>query len=416
MTLTPEGFLICHNVPIARTGTQEYLPSELPEELEITGDELVPVQRPPEEVFAAATLASFEGKPVTHDHPPDGVRPENYTAYAKGHAQNVRQGVGEESDIILADLFITDPELIRAIQSGEREVSCGYGFIPDRGEDGAIYQRSIRGNHIAVVATGRAGPRVAIKDAAPEEKTNQKKERGNSMKDKKLSRFSKMFAGWAKDAEPEEVAAAVDEIMEEKQADEAPPAPTPPVPQQDETPPAPQAAPDALAQILAALQALGQKIDQMAAPKAADEPDPVGQLADELAGETQPTQDEEAAETISDEEPDKTCDEEAPVAPAESLPKNPIPGADKQVALAALNAIKPIIAKLPPNERRAASDAAARQIRAAMGKDAVPRSNGYQNIGIVQAQASKVQVHAKDEAQLGKDIMAKHNPHYKKEG
>ena len=29
MTKTPEGFLICHSVPICRTGTQEYLPREI---------------------------------------------------------------------------------------------------------------------------------------------------------------------------------------------------------------------------------------------------------------------------------------------------------------------------------------------------------------------------------------------------
>ena len=29
MTRTPEGFLICHSVPICRTGTQEYLPQEI---------------------------------------------------------------------------------------------------------------------------------------------------------------------------------------------------------------------------------------------------------------------------------------------------------------------------------------------------------------------------------------------------
>ena len=29
MTLTPEGYLICLNVPIARTGSQQYLRSEL---------------------------------------------------------------------------------------------------------------------------------------------------------------------------------------------------------------------------------------------------------------------------------------------------------------------------------------------------------------------------------------------------
>lgn len=29
MTKTPEGFLICHSVPICRTGEQEYLPREI---------------------------------------------------------------------------------------------------------------------------------------------------------------------------------------------------------------------------------------------------------------------------------------------------------------------------------------------------------------------------------------------------
>ena len=29
MTKTPEGFLVCHSVPICRTGMQEYMPQEL---------------------------------------------------------------------------------------------------------------------------------------------------------------------------------------------------------------------------------------------------------------------------------------------------------------------------------------------------------------------------------------------------
>lgn len=65
MTKTPEGFLICHDVPIARTGTQEYMPREL----SLTGDTMVTVFRDEGEVFKPATLASFEGKPVTDNHP-----------------------------------------------------------------------------------------------------------------------------------------------------------------------------------------------------------------------------------------------------------------------------------------------------------------------------------------------------------
>ena len=63
------NFLICRNVPIARIGDQDYLGSEIG----LDGDEagkVIPVHRNPEEVFSDATIASFEGKPVTNDHPP----------------------------------------------------------------------------------------------------------------------------------------------------------------------------------------------------------------------------------------------------------------------------------------------------------------------------------------------------------
>ena len=63
----PEGYLICLNVPVARTGTQEYLPGELG--MQGMDDRMIPVERTAEEVFSAACMASFEGMPVTDDHP-----------------------------------------------------------------------------------------------------------------------------------------------------------------------------------------------------------------------------------------------------------------------------------------------------------------------------------------------------------
>ena len=68
---TGEGFLICRNVPIARIGVQEYLGREIG----LSGadaERLITVTRPPEEVFSDAAMASFEGKPVTNDHPQIG--------------------------------------------------------------------------------------------------------------------------------------------------------------------------------------------------------------------------------------------------------------------------------------------------------------------------------------------------------
>ena len=163
----PEGYLLCLNVPVARSGTQEYLPEELGVSAPSPGPPAIPVYRPEEEVFSPETIASFEGMPVTNDHPPDGVSIDNIRALQKGHAQNVRRGTGEDADLLLADLMITDSYLIHLIlEEGKREISCGYTYELCQ-EDDRFIQRKIRGNHIAVVDAGRAGPRVSIKDSDP---------------------------------------------------------------------------------------------------------------------------------------------------------------------------------------------------------------------------------------------------------
>ena len=158
-----EGYLICRGVPVARSGTQRYLASELglppPERL-------IPVMRPESEVFSPACMASFEGKPVTDGHPPgpDGVTAANIRFLQKGHAQNIRRGKGREKQLLLADLVITDPDTVARVLQGRREISCGYTYTLAE-EKGRPAQREIRGNHIAIVDKGRAGPRVAIRDS-----------------------------------------------------------------------------------------------------------------------------------------------------------------------------------------------------------------------------------------------------------
>ena len=190
---TPEGFLICKDVPIARTGPQDYLARELM--LDGDPDRLVTVQRHPKDVFEGAALASFEGKPITDGHPPESVSPENYAAYAKGHVQNVRR----DGEYIVADLYINDANLANEVRNNvKREVSCGYlcNYVPD----GTGYKQSrIRGNHVAVVPKGRAGAAVAIKDAAPEA------EKGRKTIMSYWKTFLAAFAGAARDAEPEEL-------------------------------------------------------------------------------------------------------------------------------------------------------------------------------------------------------------------
>ena len=164
---TPEGFLICTAVPIARTGEYEYNVAEgMSPGIEPGPDGTIISRREEDEVFAPAALASFEGKPVTLGHPPvDEVTPDDWRQYAVGHVTNVRRGEGDNADKVVADLVISDAAAIEAINSGLREVSCGYDVTVEQVEPGVERQTRIRGNHVALVDAGRAGPECAIKDS-----------------------------------------------------------------------------------------------------------------------------------------------------------------------------------------------------------------------------------------------------------
>lgn len=161
-SITPEGFLVCHDVPIARTGTQLYLADEVPIEGGAGGQ--VQIHRREDQVFRPETMASFEGKPVTIDHPDDFVTPENWKELAVGVTQNVRRGDGLEQDLLIADLLITDAEAIDKVRKGLRQVSCGYDADYVQEMPGQGHQENIVGNHVALVDRGRAGPRCAIQD------------------------------------------------------------------------------------------------------------------------------------------------------------------------------------------------------------------------------------------------------------
>lgn len=432
MTLTPEGYLICLNVPIARTGSQQYLRSELGL-LDGDTNSIVDVMRTEAEVFAPATIASFEGKPVTDDHPPVSVTAENIVAYGNGHAQNIRRGTGEESDLLLADLVINAPKLIQEIQNGRREISCGYDCEYMQDEQGRLYQSSIRGNHVAVVPAGRAGHRVAIKDS-DESKHSKNEERGKpKMANTKNnpSFIARLFSRAVKDMEPDEVAEAVDEIQQAAAAADETPA-TPAAAATDNNAQQQAGDNDPMTKLLDAIAGLGQKIDSaLAATKPQDqEPaqkpvdnDPLAALVAEIAENAAETPaDQEASATIPADElhdEDNTQDEDGPVAAAETLPENPIPGADHAAALAAIKAIKPIIAALPENQRRAASDRAATEIRKMIGMGAKPASNGYAGIVGTMTQAAKNRAKDSkpkkmDDGTIGRNIMASRNPHYKK--
>ncbi|KVV20305.1 hypothetical protein WK78_28890 [Burkholderia cepacia] len=172
-SLTPEGFLLCEDVPVARTGEMLYAAGEVP--IEAGPDGLIRISRTPEEVFRDATMASCMGKDITLDHPDDFVQPSNYSGLTQGVMLNPRRSA-EEPDLLVADLLIKRQDAITAVQEEEiEEVSLGYEADYEQVSPGRGVQRNIVVNHVAIVPRGRCGPRCAIGDKEPEMKTKDSK-------------------------------------------------------------------------------------------------------------------------------------------------------------------------------------------------------------------------------------------------
>jgi hypothetical protein len=162
--ITPEGYLLVKNAPIARTGSMLYAQGEVPVEADESG--IIKIHRDPEEVFAPIAIASFNGKPLTNDHPPMKVDPLSWKEYAVGVVLNPHRGDGAllDSDFLYADLLIQDADAIRDVREGKRELSGGYDAEYQQIRPGEGRQHLIVGNHVALVDRGRCGPQCYIGD------------------------------------------------------------------------------------------------------------------------------------------------------------------------------------------------------------------------------------------------------------
>lgn len=204
---TPEGYLLCRDVPISRVGSFEYSAAEVG--LPNIG-RAVQVRRPEEQIFNPETIASFEAKPVVIGHA-RFADPDNWREIAVGTTQNVRRGEGDKSDFLLADLLLTDRKAIEAVESGDlKEVSCGYDADTQETPQG-IEQIGIVGNHVALVVSARcSGCKIG----------------DGSMTTSLKTRLRKLFRDGNEDAFNEEVDKL--QVQDDDAPDAAPaPAPTP---------------------------------------------------------------------------------------------------------------------------------------------------------------------------------------------
>lgn len=404
---TPEGFLICKDVPIARTGTQQYRGSEFGAPV---GDALYNVQRPEAEVFDRAAVASFEGKPVCDEHPEEDVTPDNYGRYMKGVCRDVRRGDGDLSNCLVADLVIYDADLINKIEAGKREISCGYDCLWNPTSDSSYDQLGIRGNHVAVVDKGRAGHKVAIRDTAVDKKG------GKTMSESLIGRILRALAR-DESTTPEDMEAAAKlaggaDAEPRPQPAPAPAAPATPapaaVPQPDNKPAAMDEATEArFKKIEDALEAISSKLNP-AEPAAEPKKDALDALEEELqnkapAAAPAPAGDEddviEPPEEINahDAEP-----EEEPVVPASK--------AARDAAMVLLQNLKPAVANIKNEaQRKRAADSLAVLIKGSMQQDAQ-----YGELMQMRRRAAAQDCKpAADDYALGREIAKKYNPHYK---
>lgn len=163
-----DGHLHVEMTPISKAVINPYYGREIPgwETLRLDPDKVYQLYRDPDELAKGAK--SFAGKPLLQIHTPVSAEdhPKEVTVGSVG------DGVEFTSPYLMAPLHIWDGAAIALIESDDqKELSCGYQYDPDmtpgvvagKSFDGVM--RNIRGNHVALVTEGRAGPDVVVQDS-----------------------------------------------------------------------------------------------------------------------------------------------------------------------------------------------------------------------------------------------------------
>jgi hypothetical protein len=172
-TFDVDGRLHVEITNISKATVNGYLGSEIPgsEDLGLDPRKIYQLLRDPEELEAAA--ATFNNLPILTKHVP---------VTAANHQPDLVVG-STGTDAVFEDPFLKNSlviwaeDAIEGVENGEqRELSCAYRYTPvmEPGTyKGARFDgrmTALVGNHIALVATGRAGPDVVVGDSEPLER------------------------------------------------------------------------------------------------------------------------------------------------------------------------------------------------------------------------------------------------------
>lgn len=146
---------------VARTGMQDYRRWELGDAAPMGApNDVLHIYRPDDEVFSDSAVNGWAHVPVTLDHPPELVTPDNVKEYAIGEVTSRARIDGDWFEL---EWMVKDNDGIASMIDTHVQTSGGYtaviDFTPGVAPDGRKYdgvQRSIDPNHLALVPKGRA--------------------------------------------------------------------------------------------------------------------------------------------------------------------------------------------------------------------------------------------------------------------
>lgn len=175
-SFTPEGYLVCKNVNIAKAPqVRQYYAYEF-EGLEgYTPDQVINIYTAQEHLFTPLIISQLQKIDLTGSHPPKNqINASNWAQYHGGYAENGRV----DGEYLVADLTIKDKELIDLVQNNEvLELSLGYAadlvLVQGTAPDGTPYQAQFINftcNHVALVKYGRCGGSCRVGDEKPQNK------------------------------------------------------------------------------------------------------------------------------------------------------------------------------------------------------------------------------------------------------
>lgn len=243
------GFLHVAENPVSRVQVAPYYGYEIPDwrTYGLDPDRQYHFLRPADEL--EAMVPSIKNLPIELDHHETDAENLPKAAVIGSMGSDARF----DGEFLRVSLCFTDADAIRAIESGEiRELSMSYFFDLDMtpgSHEGQPYDgvmRNLRGNHLALVTSGRCGPRVGVRDAAsPQPLETDMDKKTIALPAGLVGRLLKMLGRrkTAQDADPAEIEARESELIEELKEVQALE-----LAQQaageDETPPPPPAADD----------------------------------------------------------------------------------------------------------------------------------------------------------------------------